>query len=228
MHRAKAFSSFHTARMEKSLWNCEETQSGQVTPIYQREVLSHIMTCSEHKVDGRKKKGGYVWNDTVCLSKSLLYDGVLLSWRCLLWEAVTEFLVLSCVHGFCFPNQTVLISTHKFSSFYPCNILSLIPGKGVSKWLHGAWMLAGIEPLEPSLYFMWLVARSLQIGNKWETCVVKILQCNRTILLMTFHDIDSASRNWNLMQRWFFVKSESHCTSECSILIKTIFTMPSS
>lgn len=44
-------------------------------------------------------------------------------------------------------------------------------------------MLAGIEPLEPSL---WLVARSLQIGNKLETCVAKILQMQQNYIIHDF------------------------------------------
>lgn len=44
-----------------------------------------------------------------------------------------------------------LLSIQEFSSFYLSSSLPDLTGRGVSKWLHGAWMLAGINPQQSFL-----------------------------------------------------------------------------
>lgn len=79
-------------------------------------------------------------------------------------ELMPCFVMLVCT-AFAF---TIKLSLSQSTSYLVLThaIPSPVPGRGVGKWLCGAWMLTGVEPLEPSLYFMWLVAKSLQIGTK--------------------------------------------------------------
>jgi len=54
-------------------WGCtrtwEGTEPGQLTPKDQRDIPYHMMSCPAIKRGQKKKEGGDVWSDGICLLK---------------------------------------------------------------------------------------------------------------------------------------------------------------
>lgn len=59
-------------------------------------------------------------------------------------QSILCLALLVCM-AFAFPIR-LFTSNHKFARFYPSNSLSHRTGRGVSKQLPGAWLLAGVKP----------------------------------------------------------------------------------
>ena len=122
----------------------EATQLGQRTPTDQRDIPYHMTSCSAYRAGGRRRKGGDIWSDGICLPKSPLRvtepcfpgDGWAPACR---WEVVNEFLVLLCLRAqlFLYLLNCLYLSPRVFSLL----LFRFSPPSqqgGMSEWVCGA------------------------------------------------------------------------------------------